>query len=126
MVRASVLHTEGWGFDSLTGYQILGEIMTGLYSELLGTTIPTNWQLVAVVDDSQEYEVDITELYKNGDQWVLLTASGCSCWSGEYETRTFGSLDELVTAIKSKDSDAYLFNPSADGLTRLIAQANNV
>lgn len=79
--------------------------------------------LIARVDESASYEVDITEIWKKDDIYYLLTASGCSCWSGEYETREFKSLQELSDSIRGEDSDKYMYNPSYRGLTLLMEQA---
>jgi len=93
-----------------------------MISELVDD-IPEGWKLIAAIDESESYEVDITEIFKVGDEFVLLTASGCSCWGGEYETRAFESLEELETGIRGDRADQYLYNPSFSGLETLLKMA---
>ena len=41
---------------------------------------------IAEVDESEPYSVDRAEVWLQPDgSFVLATASGCSCWSGEWD-----------------------------------------
>src|SRR5690349_17681966 len=81
--------------------------------------------LIAIVDESEAFDVDIVELWKKGDTYFLLTASGCSCWEGEFETRQYKSLDDLQADLRGPNSDSYMYNPSLAGLQQLIEQARS-
>lgn len=81
-------------------------------------------ELLAIVDDSEGCcEVDITELWKKDNIYFLLTASGCSCWAGEFESREFDSLDTLEADLRGDKADKYMYNPSLVGLQKLLEQA---
>ncbi len=83
--------------------------------------------LLAVVDNSYGCcEVDISEIWTKDNKFFLLTASGCSCWAGEFDSREFNSLEELYIHVKGPDSDRYMYNPSLVGLDSLIAQAKAI
>lgn len=71
-------------------------------SEILGSP-PARWTFVSGVDESESYEVDITEIWDDGEKWHLLTATGCSCWAGEYDEEEYDSLDELARQIGVED-----------------------
>jgi hypothetical protein len=84
--------------------------------------VPKEWTLLAEIDESEAYEVDITEIYRHGDKFILATASGCSCWSGEYDVEEFTSLDALADAIGIEGPDRR-YQPSLKAAADLIAQA---
>jgi hypothetical protein len=71
--------------------------------------IPKDWTLIAEVDESESYEVDQSRIYKSSDGFVLATASGCSCWGGDWEVEHFAELDALYMSIKLDDRQ---YNPS--------------
>lgn len=82
------------------------------------------WSLIADVDESAPYEVDQTRIYSLEDgRFVLATASGCSCWDGEWETQTFSSLDEIENAVLYREK--YAYNPSLEGAKTLVEQAKS-
>lgn len=78
---------------------------------------------LAFVDEADSYEVDQTGIYvdENGT-FVLLTASGCSCWEGDYDEEQFESLDALENALINGDRT---YNPSLNGARQLVAEARN-
>lgn len=83
----------------------------------------SDWEPIAWVDESESYEVDITEIWKRPDgKFMLVTATGCSCWSGEYEVEEYDSLDDIVSGILTRD-DKYVYNPSLEGAKRLVEAA---
>lgn len=77
---------------------------------------------LAVLDESADYEVDITEIHYNPTtkKFHLITASGCSCWSGEYEEEIFSS---LLAIKKSLLKTERTYNPSFKGAEELIKEA---
>lgn len=77
--------------------------------------------LLASVDESEGWDVDISEVWKKGDKYFLLTASGCSCWGGEYEQQEFNSLGELGNLVLYREG--YQYNPSLEGAKKLVAEA---
>lgn len=84
---------------------------------------PKEWTLVAEIDESESYEVDITEIYYLDGKWILATATGCSCWSGEYDVETFDTLDALAESIGVLSQDERRYNPSLRGANELIDKA---
>lgn len=83
------------------------------------------WKLLAAIDESESYEVDITEIYldpKTG-KFFLATASGCSCWGGEYDVEEFISLDKLGDSIFKSENPERHYNPSFKAAEQLLAQA---
>lgn len=81
------------------------------------------WTVIADLDESEAYEVDITEIYRTPAGYALVTASGCSCWGGEYDADEFDTLDALAAAVTSKESDERKYNPSYRALTDLLGRA---
>jgi hypothetical protein len=82
--------------------------------------VPKGWVLLAELDESESYEVDVTEIYKAGDKFVLATATGCSCWNGEYDTEEFDTLDALGVSMVKDDRQ---YNPSFRAAADLLARA---
>lgn len=84
-------------------------------------------RLIAAIDESEPYEVDMTEIYINDEDHTitLVTASGCSCWEGEYQTREFVTLEQLEKELRDPDINKYHYNPSIAGLQTLLEQAFN-
>ena len=75
-------------------------------------------------DESQDYEVDIGGIYLDSDgKFILLTASGCSCWDGDYSEEIFESLEALELTLLTSDGDRW--NPSLLGTHQLIQEARN-
>ena len=86
-------------------------------------TVPKDWTLVADIDESEPYEVDVTEIYEHEGRFILVTASGCSCWDGDYETQEFDSLEAIANVLLDSVRDSYTYNPSISGMKELMAQA---
>jgi hypothetical protein len=84
-------------------------------------TLPKDWTLIAALDESQSYEVDVTEIWKSPDnKFQLVTATGCSCWGGEYEAEPFDTLESLGESMIKDDRQ---YNPSFAGAKMLLSQA---
>lgn len=80
--------------------------------------------ILAEVDESAPYEVDQTYILWNQalNNFSLITASGCSCWEGDYEETVYECLDELYSAVL-KDDPHYKYNPSLVGAKQLVEEA---
>ena len=78
-------------------------------------------QCLAEIHESRDYEVDMSGIYTDGDKFYFITASGCSCWSGEYEESVYDSFDALKKAIMTDDISDYA--PSLNGVRYLITTA---
>lgn len=77
------------------------------------------WTFLAAIDEGAAYEVDQTAIFADGDEWILATASGCSCWAGEWDVERYDSLEALFTAIGPKSESARQYNPSFAGAEAL-------
>lgn len=77
---------------------------------------------LAFIDESEAYQIDEAGIYFNAEttEFVLLTASGCSCWDGEYDEEVFESLEALEASLLKEDRR---YNPSLEGAKKLIAEA---
>ena len=86
-----------------------------------------DWKLIACIDESESYEVDISEIYLNTktNKFILVTASGCSCWDGEYEEEEYSSLKKMAKYLLSRDDRGYAYNPSVKGAEDLIKMAED-
>lgn len=77
---------------------------------------------LAILDESADYEVDITEIHYDpkSKEFVLLTASGCSCWDGYYSEERFKSLKSLSESLLKEERQ---YNPSFKGVEKLVKEA---
>ncbi len=75
------------------------------------------------VDESECYEVDIAEIwYRSVDgRFLLRTASGCSCWDGEYDREEFPTFEELKRHLLGDNDSRY--NPSLSGAIQILDEA---
>ena len=87
---------------------------------------PKTWEPIASVDESEPYEVDRTEIYfDNADgTFVYASASGCSCWEGEYDYTKYNSLWELEEALGTEE-DERRWHPTLEGVKTLKAQIDD-
>ncbi len=83
--------------------------------------------LIAEIDESQPCEVDQTLIFfdKNREVFLLVTASGCSCWDGECEIEEYNSLDDIALQLSGRDQRGFVYNPSPKGVKTLLAEAYN-
>ena len=81
--------------------------------------------LIAEIDESEPYEVDQTLIFfdKNRELFLLVTASGCSCWDGDCEIEEYNSLDDISAQLSGRDDRGFVHNPSPKGLEALLAEA---
>mgnify|MGYP001582717464 CR=1 FL=1 len=77
---------------------------------------------LALIDESADYEVDMTEVHYDPEteELVLLTATGCSCWDGDYNEERFKDLDSLKQSLLQEDRK---YNPSFKGAEQLVKEA---
>lgn len=81
------------------------------------------WSPVAMVDESEPYEVDTTEILVMPDgRFALRTAAGCSCWDGEYDVIAYDTLAELLVDIGPSGTSDYRYNPSFAAVADLTRQ----
>lgn len=93
-----------------------------MYTTLSGY-LPKEWEYIADIDESEPYEVDVSEIWRKPDgTFVLVTASGCSCWEGDYETQEFESLDDLENMVLYREGQ-WIYNPSPAGAKALVQKA---
>lgn len=87
--------------------------------------MPSNeWTLLAEIDESGGYEVDITAIYQKPDGgFVLALASGCSCWDGEYDMEDFDSLDDIAASFRDQRTDSRRWLTTWKGADQLMAEA---
>lgn len=91
-----------------------------IYDSYDGDKLPGT--LLAHVDESEAYEVDQTMIRQDGDEWILATASGCSCWDGEWAVERFDTLEALFGAIGRDSEVERMYNPTFAGVEALRAQ----
>ena len=79
--------------------------------------------VLASLDASEAYEVDYTLIGydKKIGQFVIVTASGCSCWDGECDVEYYPTISDLFKSlgIYGKDRE---FQPSLKGAEQLIEE----
>jgi hypothetical protein len=81
-------------------------------------------QELAFLDSSADYEVDYCGIYSDGSLFYYITASGCSCWSGdegEWDEESFNDFESLRRFVLDEDMERY--NPSLNGAKALIEEA---
>jgi hypothetical protein len=80
-------------------------------------------QELASIDESADYEIDISVVGYDVIQrkFVLLTASGCSCWDGDYEEECFDTFDAVKNSLRTDTRRR--FTPSLRGAEELIQDA---
>jgi hypothetical protein len=81
-----------------------------------------DWSLVAALDESESYEVDVVEVWRTADGFAVLRATGCSCWGGEYASTEYPTLDAALADL-TDPNDKYQYNPSLKGAEELRAAA---
>lgn len=85
--------------------------------------VPEDWKFIAGIDESEQYETDVTEIWHDGRSFHLLTASGCSCWAGDYDDETYPTLDELERQIGLDGDEDRMYNPTLKGAQTLMQRA---
>lgn len=78
---------------------------------------------LAMIDESADYEIDQAYvLYLPATKkFVLKTASGCSCWGGEYDYTEFDSLKDMESVLLMTETR---YNPSLNGAKQLMDEAH--
>ncbi len=87
-----------------------------------GEVFPVEWKILADIDESESYDIDKSRIYAKPDgSFALATASGCSCWEGDWETQDFSDLGELEHLVLYREG--YVYTPSPRGAIQLLKQA---
>lgn len=76
---------------------------------------------LAFLDSSADYEVDYVGIYTDGKLFYYISASGCSCWDGDYDEESFEDFESLRRFVLGEDLPRY--NPSLNGARALIEEA---
>lgn len=84
--------------------------------------LPENYVELARLDESADYEVDVTVIVynKKSKKFLLGTASGCSCWDGDWNSEEFNSLKGIEASLLKDERE---YNPSFKGTLEIIKQA---
>jgi hypothetical protein len=84
-----------------------------------------SWRCLAALDQSESYETDVTEVWLDTltGKFHVATASGCSCWDGEFDSTEYDTMEELAHSLMTEDQPNY--NPSVVGAVRLIEMARD-
>ena len=77
---------------------------------------------LAYIDEADDYEVDRCGIYFDpvANDFVVLTASGCSCWDGEAFEAHFPSLLAIEEGLQGRKAS---YNPSLKGIETLLTGA---
>lgn len=78
--------------------------------------------VIAFIDESADYEIDQTAILREDGGFLLATASGCSCWSGEWHVERYNTLDDLFASLQATDRR---YGPTLMGIIDLMVQAAN-
>lgn len=66
-----------------------------------GYEFPSLGKEIKHFDESEAYETDEARLFKLGTKYTILSATGCSCWDGDWEGWTDLTKPELYKIAKS-------------------------
>ena len=86
-------------------------------------SFPEDWEQIAFIDESADYEVDQTAIFKTKSGFALATATGCSCWDGDWEVSKFRKIERLFEAIGGVEETGHEYNPTFAGAKSLREQA---
>lgn len=81
-----------------------------------------NHTVIAETDESEPYTVDRAEVWLHEDgSFILATASGCSCWEGDWNEEAYVNYADLEAALSLWGTER-TYNPSPAGSSDLLAQ----
>ncbi len=83
-------------------------------------TFPDHWQMLADVDWSEPYEVDQSRIYATPGGYALATATGCSCWEGDWSVELFDGIADLFTSIREDERTWGISSRRADDLMKAV------
>lgn len=80
---------------------------------------------LATCDESACYEIDENSLYYDPASKRILwrSASGCSCWDGEYGEAWYDSLDAVEKELQEGHAKDKYYHPSLSGTEQLMKEA---
>lgn len=78
---------------------------------------------LAFINEADDYEVDQTGIFYDAaaNNFVVLTATGCSCWDGDCEEDRYPTLDAVDEGLRTREN--YGYNPSMKGIDALMREA---
>ena len=79
---------------------------------------------LAEIDNSDGYDIDVSGIYTDGVKFYFISASGCSCWEGEYDEEIFDSFNALKKSLIADDISDYA--PSLKNVKYLITTAESL
>lgn len=87
-------------------------------------TFPEGAVEIAFTDNTTEaYSVDRSAIYaETGGTFLFATASGCSCWDGDWYAVRYNSVEDLLTDIGPEGTADYEFHPNFTAQENLRAQ----
>lgn len=73
-------------------------------------------------DNSEQYSIDENGIYYDPrtELFVWLSASGCSCWDGEYSETTYDTLEELIADMTERESR---WQPASSEVSNMAQEA---
>lgn len=76
-------------------------------------------------DDSDSYSIDENGIYYDPrtETFIWLSASGCSCWDGDYSETSYDSLDEALDSMLTYETR---WHPATSETTSMIEEAKFV
>lgn len=80
---------------------------------------------LATCDESASYEIDENSLYYDPTtrKFLWRSASGCSCWDGEYGESWYDSLDDVEKELREGHAKDKYYHPSLSGTETLLREA---
>ncbi len=78
-------------------------------------------ECLAFLDESADYEVDMTGIYTDKVKFFVISASGCSCWDGDYHEEVYETFKDLKDSFKLDEVNPY--QPSLSGVETLVKEA---
>lgn len=82
------------------------------------------WVELGTIDEADAYEVDETHVLYHPERQVFLvrSASGCSCWDGNYVQAEFPTLEAVENDLAGP-AKPERYNPSLKGVEQLMAES---
>lgn len=78
---------------------------------------------LASSDYSDGYDIDEYGIYTDGNVFYVLSASGCSCWDGDFDEVEFADFDGVKNYLLKEDSHNYYI--SLNRASELVKEAES-
>ena len=80
-------------------------------------------KFLAGIDEADIYEVDANEVYQKPDgSFLLRSASGCSCWDGDWTETEYPDFESLENTLMNT-AQIGSYSPTLKGAEQLIREA---